>query len=239
MNAEPAFFAVEGETARTTVAGEEVVLDRSGAAYLPALALLCVSDLHLEKGSSFAARRGVLMPPYDTVATLLRLQAVVDRYRPRMVISLGDSFHDQGGSARLPEPLRLDLSALAAGRDWFWIAGNHDPDAPCGLPGDTVQEIAVGNLVFRHEPIVRASSGEVAGHLHPCARIVQRGRSVRRRCFAADGGRLVMPAFGAFTGSLNVLDRAYAGLFRRDGLMAYMIGSQRIYSIAGAMLRPG
>jgi DNA ligase-associated metallophosphoesterase len=224
--------------ALVTIAGEAAICDPHGALFFPALDLLCVSDLHLEKGSSFA-RRGSLIPPYDTVATLKRLAAVVEHYTPRTVISLGDSFHDGQGAERLPASLRENLSALVAGRDWFWVAGNHDPEPPAGLPGETVREVAIGSLVFRHEPTKHAPEGEIAGHLHPCARIVQRGRSLRRRCFATDGARLVMPAFGAYTGSLNVLDRAYAGLFRREGLFAYMIGASRIFAIAGGLLRPG
>lgn len=236
--AEPIFLPGEPHVAGISVAGEAALCDRRGALYFPDLGLLCVSDLHLEKGSSLA-RRGMLVPPYDTVATLLRLQAVIDHYRPKMVVSLGDSFHDVEGSARLPERMRLDLTAMMAGRDWFWVSGNHDPRPPAGLPGDTVEALAVGALTFRHEPSRKAPPGEIAGHLHPCARIVQRGRSVRRRCFASDGGRVVMPAFGAYTGSLNVLDRAYAGLFNADGLFAYMIGATKVFAISGAMLRPG
>lgn len=222
----------------TEIAGERAICDPRGVLFFPELDLLAVSDLHLEKGSSFA-RRGILLPPYDTAATLRMLQEVVDRYRPRTVISLGDSFHDPEASGRMPEPFRRQLEQMAAGRDWFWITGNHDPLAPHGLPGETVGEIAIGNLLFRHEPSSGAVEGEIAGHLHPCARIVQRGRSLRRRCFASDGRRMIMPAFGAFTGSLNVLDRAYAGLFLRETLRAYMLGADRIYRIAGSMLRPG
>lgn len=219
------------------IAGEEAVCDHGGALYFPALRLLAVSDLHLEKGSSFA-RRGVLAPPYDTAATLLALQAIIARYEPRIVISLGDSFHDGQGAARLPEAFKAHLLGLMAGRDWFWIAGNHDPLPPADLPGSTVSELAVSTLLFRHEPSRGEAHGEIAGHLHPCARIVQRGKSVRRRCFASDGARLIMPAFGAFTGSLNVLDRAYGGLFRRESLMAHMLGDGRVFPIAGARLRP-
>ncbi|HWK66047.1 MAG TPA: ligase-associated DNA damage response endonuclease PdeM [Rhizobiaceae bacterium] len=223
---------------QTEIAGEQAICDPRGALYFPALDLLAVSDLHLEKGSSFA-RRGVFLPPYDTAATLKMLHEVIDRYQPATVISLGDSFHDPDGSGRLPKAFRDQLQAMAAGRRWLWITGNHDPLAPRGLPGDTVDEVALGSLVFRHEPAAGAAEGEVAGHLHPCARIVQRGRSLRRRCFASDGRRMIMPAFGAFTGSLNVLDRAYAGLFLWETLRAYMIGADRIYRIAGSMLRPG
>ncbi|WP_379063346.1 ligase-associated DNA damage response endonuclease PdeM [Mesorhizobium sp. UC74_2] len=228
--------AIGGEP--VTVAGERALCDARGVLFFPDLGLLAVSDLHLEKGSSFA-RRGALIPPYDTVATLARLEAVIADYQPKIVVSLGDSFHDGQGAERLHPDFRQRLEGLMAGRDWFWIAGNHDPEAPADLPGETVLQLAVGAVLFRHEPSRQRIEGEIAGHLHPCARIVQRGRSVRRRCFAGDGGRLIMPAFGAYTGSLNVLDRAYQGLFRRETLMAYMLGAERVFAISGAMLRPG
>jgi DNA ligase-associated metallophosphoesterase len=220
-----------------SIAGIAALCDPSGALYLSEFGMLVVSDLHLEKGSSFA-RRGQFVPPYDTAATLRRLHAVIATYAPRIVVSLGDSFHDGEGAARLPESFRLQLEALMTGRDWIWVAGNHDPDVPGGLPGDCVEELAIANLVFRHEPSIGAPQGEVAGHLHPCARIVQRGRSVRRRCFASDGARLVMPAFGAFTGSLNVMDRTYRGLFAWERFMAYMLGDATVFPIAGSRLRP-
>lgn len=221
-----------------TIAGERAVCDPRGALYFPALRLLAVSDLHLEKGSSFARRR-VFLPPYDSAATLAKLASVIADYRPERVISLGDSFDDAKGAGLMPDIFRQQLKALMAGRDWFWVAGNHDPEAPEGLPGETVQEIAIGGLTFRHEPSGTAVEGEIAGHLHPGARIVRRGQSVRRPCFASDGRRLIMPAFGAFTGTLNVLDRAYAGLFEWATFRAYVLGSRRIYPITGSTLRPG
>ena len=229
---------IEVNEQAVAIAGEAAIVDRRGALFFAASRLLVVSDLHLEKGSSFA-RRGMLIPPYDSAATLAQLAAVIAEHDPAIVISLGDSFHDGKGAERLHASFRAHLEALMAGRQWFWIAGNHDPDMPANLPGETVRELGLSGLLFRHEPAHGAAPGEISGHLHPCARIVQRGRSVRRRCFATDGDRLIMPAFGAYTGSLNVLDRAYAGLFKRDGLMAYMIGADRVFPISGSMLRPG
>ena len=220
------------------IAGETAFCDPRGALVLPDHGLLIVSDLHLEKGSA-AARRGRLLPPYDTAATLDLLAAVIADHRPRVVVSLGDSFHDDGGTQRMPAPYRQRLVALMAGREWIWVAGNHDPAAPAGLPGIVAQEIAVGRLRLRHEPRPGALPGEIAGHLHPGATVVQRGRAVRRRCFASDGQRLVMPAFGAFTGALNVLDRAYDGLFRRESLVAHMLGEARVYAVAGHRLHRG
>lgn len=213
------------------VDGTAVTCDRSGVLWLPDSGALVVSDLHLEKGAAFA-RRGLLLPPYDTAATLARLGEAIARYNPRLVISLGDSFHDRTGSRFLPDCYREALTALQQGRQWAWIEGNHDPDRPEGLCGAWCSELHVETLVFRHEPKQGAADGEVAGHLHPSARVVRRGKGVRRPCFASDGKRLLMPAFGSTTGGLDLRHPAMRGLFDKSGLVAHLLGRDRIYSVA-------
>lgn len=197
--------------------------------------MLVVADLHLEKGSSFA-RRGQFLPPYDTSETLHRLARIVGRLDPSVVVALGDSFHDDGGAGRLLPHDREALRALQRGRDFVWIAGNHDPGRPAGVDGDHMAELAVGPVTFRHEPRVGAA-GEIAGHLHPSARVAGRARSVRRKCFAADGHRLILPAFGAYAGGLNILDRAFAGLFARATFRAFVVGEERVYAVGPRALR--
>jgi DNA ligase-associated metallophosphoesterase len=211
--------------------GTRVACGHEGVLYMPDSGILVVSDLHLEKGAAFA-RRGMLLPPYDTAATLARLGAALLRFRPKGVVSLGDSFHDRKGSAHLPPAYRDALRELQAGRDWMWIEGNHDPDAPVGLPGEFHAEIYAETLVMRHEPAKGPAPGEIAGHLHPAARVVRRGKGVRRACFACDGARLVMPAFGTTTGTLELRHPALRSLFDHAALMAHMIGRDRIYSVA-------
>jgi len=215
-----------------TVAGVALVLDPAGALYWPEEGALIVSDLHLEKGSSFAAR-GVLLPPYDTAATLARLACLIARYAPRLVIALGDSFHDGQGPSRLADRDRATLTTLQRGRDWLWVAGNHDPAPARGVGGSGAAMLALGTLVFRHEPTADAYEGEVAGHLHPVARIAVRGRAISRRCFASDGRRLVMPAFGAYAGGLNVRHRAFAPLLG-SAFTAHLLGERRLYRFAAA-----
>ncbi len=219
------------------VAGVTLVADPAGALYWADEGLLVVADLHLEKGSAFAAR-GVLLPPYDTAATLARLARLVERYAPRLLIALGDSFHDGGGPLRMAPGDRGVLAVLQRGRDWVWIAGNHDPDLPAGVGGGRADVLAFGPLTFRHEPSEQTADGEIAGHLHPLARVTQRGRAVSRRCFANDGKRLVMPAFGAYAGGLNVLDRAIFGLFGTLAFTAHMLGERRLYAIAAQRCLP-
>jgi uncharacterized protein len=210
-----------------SINGTALVADRAGALYWPREGVLAIADLHLEKGSSFA-KRGVLLPPYDTAATLARLAAVIMRYAPRCVIALGDSFHDGGGPGRLADADRTQLRALQVGRDWIWITGNHDPEPAQNIGGQFGGALAIGDLTFRHIP--SGSAGEIAGHLHPVARVSHRGRAVSRRCFAADALRMVMPAFGAFAGGLNIRDAAFADLFGTLAFTAHMLGEDRLYS---------
>lgn len=212
------------------VGAVEFLADLSGALFWEQERLLVVSDLHLEKGSSFAIR-GVLLPPYDTVATLSRLAAVVAHYDPRTVIALGDSFHDRDAHERLSEPDREALSTLQISRDWIWIAGNHDPALPSDLGGAVASEVAISGIVFRHEPT--GTAGEIAGHLHPKARVSTRGRSMERRCFASDGARAIMPAFGAYAGGLSIRDRAFAKIFATD-FIAHVLGDSRMHAIAAS-----
>lgn len=216
-----------------TIAGVTLIADPAGALFWPDERLLAVADLHLEKGSAFAAR-GVLLPPYDTTATLARLAKLIEHYRPAVIVALGDSFHDGGGAARMPDVSRAALAALQRGRDWLWLTGNHDPDPPQGVGGRVAAQLAIGPLLFRHEPSPHGADGEIAGHLHPSARVAQRGRGVARRCFAADAKRMVMPAFGAYAGGLNIRDRAFVALFGALSFTAHLLGAGRLYAIPAA-----
>ncbi|TSJ64670.1 ligase-associated DNA damage response endonuclease PdeM [Starkeya sp. 3C] len=212
------------------LAGVHLLLDPAGALYWPEERLLVVADLHLEKGSAFAAR-GVPLPPYDSRATLALLERIAARWQPRAIVALGDSFHDRGAAARLGSDERASLAALGRGREMIWIAGNHDPDPAPELGGNHLDLLRLGPLTLRHEPAPGFVRGEIVGHFHPVARLVQRGRSLRRRCFATDGSRLVMPALGAYAGGLNIRDAALAGLFVRD-YAAHLVGAARTYRIA-------
>ncbi|WP_293611610.1 ligase-associated DNA damage response endonuclease PdeM [Ponticaulis sp.] len=204
-----------------------------GALWWAAQKTLIVSDLHLEKGSSFA-RAGQHLPPYDTRTTLALIRRLIGELKPERVISLGDSFHDPRAHERLPAEDWEAICALTHQLDWIWVEGNHDPDPPEGLGGTPSKEFRLGRLIFRHEPT--GETGEISGHLHPCARLMGRGnKMVRRRCFITNGNSLILPSMGAFTGGLNVLEPVYQPLFP-TGMKVFMTGTDRVYAIPTSRL---
>ncbi len=262
-------------------AGERLLLDPTGALIWPEAGLLVVADLHLEKATA-AARRGSLLPPWDTRITLDRLWQVLRRWRPRVLVALGDSFHDARAAARLPAAERARLVAITTAHDTVWVAGNHDPGPPAGLPGTACSEFAHRGLVFRHQAELariggeaelarvgggaelarigggaelarvgggaelalggggaelarggagaeRTLGGEVSAHFHPKARVLTRAGAVSRPCFVASSQRLLLPAFGAYAGGLDVTHPALAALFPRGGRV-FMLGRERLFS---------
>lgn len=213
------------------LAGVELLPCLSGAVYVPAYEALLVADLHLEKGSS-RAHRGVHLPPYDTRAGLAALDRAISHWQPTQVLLLGDSFHDAGGPERMPPEDRATLDRLAKAADLTWLSGNHDPDLPAHLPGSRVNEVALGTITLRHEPSPDASA-EIAGHLHPVAVISRRGRRVRAKCFVLSPRRLIMPAFGAFTGGLDVRHDAFRPLLPGDHFRVTMIGRSALHTLPG------
>jgi uncharacterized protein len=219
------------------LAGVGLSLDASGALWWPEARTLVVADMHLEKGSAYAAR-GQLLPPYDSAATLARLAKLVARLRPARLIALGDSFHDIRAGGRMDETAVRALAGLAAGLDIVWIAGNHDPDVPDWLPGMRCAEIAEAGLAFRHEPRPGCQPGEIAGHLHPVAKVVGERGSIRRKAFVTDGERLLIPAFGAYAGGLNLREEAIARLFRQGAITAHVCGTARVYPVGERRLAP-
>ena len=217
------------------IADERVILDPRGVAFLAEHRTLVVSDLHLEKGSAFA-RRGALLPPYDTMATLIRLSLILGDYRPACIVSLGDGFHDTAGARLITGEAADLLTTMAASVCWIWIRGNHDPVLPSTLPGDVADDLRVGGLHLRHLPSPE-ENGQIAGHLHPKARIAGRRRRVSRPCFVENGHRLLMPAFGSYAGGLNVLDTAISDLFG-TGFVVHVMGEHRLHRPAVRQLLP-
>jgi uncharacterized protein len=237
LGLKPERFHLLLETVSQSVAlcGKQLIADNSGALYWPGEATLLVADLHLEKGSAHA-ERGSFLPPYDTRQTLMRLAEVIDRYEPARVIALGDSVHDVSAARRMAvEDLQI-LRIMQEDREWIWLTGNHDPKIAPSLGGRALGELSIGGIALRHQPSTGGVTHEIAGHMHPAARLSMYGYSIRRPCFVGNGRRLVMPAFGAFAGGLNVLDDAFEPLFGNGGLAVWMLGQEGLYPVATRFL---
>ncbi|MCE6959397.1 ligase-associated DNA damage response endonuclease PdeM [Cereibacter sphaeroides] len=202
-----------------TLAGAALVALPSGALWWPGERLLCVSDLHLGKSERLARRGGTLLPPYETRATLTRLDADLEATGAGAVLCLGDSFDDGAAAEALPEDERLWLRRLMAGRDWTWILGNHDP-APVDCGGTYRAEVTLGALSFRH---IASGEAEVSGHYHPKCALAGKARP----CFLLDGSRLILPAYGAYTGGLWCHDPALVALMR-PGALAILTGHRAL-----------
>jgi DNA ligase-associated metallophosphoesterase len=183
-------------------AGETFVASPEGALYWPSQKALLVADLHLEKASWFA-RLGQFLPPYDSVATLTALEALVESTGVQKLYCLGDSFHDRFGCDRLPEHARALLLRMTTKLDWTWILGNHDPGFADHCGGTLVEELKVAGIILRHEANREDPRPEMSGHFHPKYRVNMRGRHVSRRCFVASSTKLILPAFGSLTGGLD------------------------------------
>jgi DNA ligase-associated metallophosphoesterase len=226
-------------TDRTTATfdfhGATLLADVSGALVWPDQKTLVVADLHLEKGSAFAVN-GTHLPPYDSRETLRRLATVLRRHNPRRVVCLGDSFHDTDAADRLADDDAAALRKLTAAHEWVWITGNHDPKPPDGLGGISTPDFRGGNLLFRHEA-ARKAEGEISGHYHPKASVTVRNRRVGGRCFVTDGKRLILPAFGAYAGGLDVHSPAIERLLGPD-YRVFILGKARVYGFRRKRLLP-
>jgi hypothetical protein len=223
------------EAGRLLLNGVELFAEPSGALWWPAAGTLIVADLHFEKGTSYA-QRGVLLPPYDTRTTLARLAEAIGP-RVERVICLGDSFHDGDGPNRLSQADAAALRKLVERHDWIWIAGNHDPVLPAILGGRTIiGELRLDGLVMRHQAEADAI-GEISGHYHPKSHIDVRGRRLSGACFIHDERRIVLPAFGAYTGGLHIESEPIRALFPASFRIDLVLRGQlmrREYPIAAA-----
>ena len=187
---------------------------------------MCVADMHIGKAERIAREGGGLIPPYDTRETLNRLQALVDALRPEKVVALGDSFDDAQAEDGLERDAFISLAAMMSGRHWIWIAGNHDP-GPVEIGGTWRSLYREGPLTFQHMAQSGTVSGEISGHYHPKHRIVAQGRTLSRPAFVIDRSRVILPAFGAYTGGLRTSDPVLRDLMSQDGI-AVMTGREAV-----------
>lgn len=215
-----------------TLGGIRFVPDLSGALFAPELGALLVADLHLEQGASLA-RRGIAVPPYDTGATLDALESVLAETRAKTLYLLGDSFHDAVAHLAIEEDILSRLTALTSRIETIWISGNHDPAPKPNLGGAHVAQAQLGAITLRHEPRPLPKDDlEIAGHLHPGAGIAQRGHMVRGKCFVHDRRRIILPAFGSYTGGLSIHSQPFRHLIAVETAQVFMLARGKVHRFA-------
>ncbi len=218
---------------RISLNGLDFIPDLSGALFVPDFKTLLIADLHLEKASNMA-RRGVHLPPYDTRASLMQLEAVIAQTRPEQLIFLGDSFHDDGARERIDGADLARLRALSESAATIWITGNHDPHPPTDIGGRIADHVVLGGVTLRHEPKKLGEEDfEISGHLHPGSAVSQRGKRIHCKCFIADSRRLIMPAFGSFTGGLSISAPPFKALYVERNFHVWMLSQRAIYKFPG------
>lgn len=213
---------------RLSFAGCELLLDTRRALFWPALSCLIVSDLHLEKGS-FLRQYNAALPCLDTEDTLTRLEALINSYHPRHVVCLGDSFHDAHADQRMRRQTVERLNGLCQRVDqWSWILGNHDPKIPASLYGEAIPHIRLGPIYLSHEPAAH-DFPQIFGHFHPKLQLKYRGVRLNGRCFCVSKSRLLMPAFGAYTGGLSVRDSAISAAMNDEDSTHFLIYNHKLW----------
>jgi DNA ligase-associated metallophosphoesterase len=214
---------------KITFANHEAELGAEGVLWIPALKLLCVADLHFEKGSFFS-RFSTFLPPYDSLETIKQLEKAVSQYQPEILIAAGDSFHDKNAADRLSAELREQLDVLISRvQQWFWITGNHDPSIATHIKGTRAEELKIGGINFRHKTEGGAFA-EVSGHYHPKLRKNIRGQMISARCFVREGNRLILPSFGKYTGGLDVNSPAFLEVVGAANRELFVAHEDRVFS---------
>ncbi len=226
------------QTIEIRFANERLLLDAAKAVWMPLRRMLIVSDLHFEKGSYLTRYGGHMLPKLDTHDTLQRLKAVIERYQPERVVSLGDSFHDCAATKRMnQEDMQLLHGLCEAVPSWQWVFGNHDPELPCDLPGERVHQLQLEGLLLSHEP-ENSRLPQIIGHYHPKFSLNRAGHKLSGPCFCVSDRMLIMPSFGSYTGGLNVQDQAIQSLFEQTDVRYYMPYREKLWPLRYQPERP-
>lgn len=210
--------------------------DHSGAVFIPLHKILIVADLHFEKAHSLSEKRGMSFPPFDSRDTLLRLKNIMKHYKPNRLICLGDTWHDARGPQRMQIADRKLFQEIITTCETQFVIGNHDQNIT-ELDGLSFhKDIRIGAIALRHEPIENQDLFQICGHFHPVAKIKQKGRVIRRRCFYLTRKQCVLPALGSLTGGLNCLDEAFETFMSVEDRRVVVIGRDRLYHLGMARL---
>ena len=199
------------ESIKKNIKGEKFVFDKSGSIFLENLNTLIFSDLHLGKGLSFA-NLGNLIPPFDLDETLLNLKNIIEKYNPKRLISLGDSFHENKSIQKMERKYVNIINNLFHKINITWIEGNHDSNLLFKekIQGNFKNFYKLKNFKFVHSKseIDELNIFEFSGHYHPKITLKFNGLNYSYKCFILTDSFCILPSFGTYTGGLDIKSSA-------------------------------
>jgi hypothetical protein len=240
-------------------AGNRMLLDGHGVLVWPAQNLLIFSDLHLEKGSFLTQFANPLprFDSKDTLKRMRLLIERYDcKHIVCLGDSLHDG---NALSRMQQDDLKALNAMVKQVARWTWVLGNHDPEIPLEILGERCAHLQLQNVLMVHEPedlesflydrnkahsnlnenlleksshkqeCTQDPSAQIIGHFHPKSSYKISNRKVTGKTFIQTPTLLLMPAFGKYTGGLDINDKAFTPLFARKEALVYLTYHQKIY----------
>lgn len=175
----------------------------SGALFWEKHSILLISDVHLGKVSHFR-KYGAAVPQQAVQQNFDALTAVVEHFKPKSILFLGDLFH----SAINIEWSLFEQWVQTTSQEIILVSGNHDIISPLkyeALNIKVIPELTLDSFLLTHHPEERDGFFNFSGHIHPAIKLSGLGRqSVRLPCFYKTEHQMILPAFGEFTGTYTL-----------------------------------
>ena len=199
-----------------TTHGEELILDKERALYLPKHQLLAISDLHLGKSAHFR-QAGVQVPSTIAQSDLHRLSSLIEKYKPETLLINGDMFH---------HGLNTDIDEFAIWQKQYQnlhlllVKGNHDRLTSADYHAMKIEihepSFCLGPFCFIHDAPQNTQEElyPISGHIHPGVTIVGKAKQrLKFPCFFFGTEYAVLPAFSLFTGLYNIYPKTKERIF--------------------------
>ena len=187
-----------------------------------------VSDLHLEKGSSFASL-GQFIPPFDSEETLKKLINFFKTHEVQTIILLGDTFHDGGALNRMSSKVKSIFDSLVENYEIIFVLGNHENKMKSAFI-KFYERYIVDDIYFLHEAVLEKKY-QISGHFHPVASLKINSKQITEKCLIHSENHIIMPAFGEFTGGLNINNPVFKPFLNRNYYI-YFLTKKSVYKFA-------
>ena len=206
----------------------EFKINNDGVLFWLEKKIAIVSDLHLEKGSSFASL-GQFIPPFDSEETLKKLINFFKTHEVQTIILLGDTFHDRGALNRMSSKVKSIFDSLVENYEIIFVLGNHENKMKSAFI-KFYERYIVDDIHFLHEAVLEKKY-QISGHFHPVASLKINSKQITEKCLIHSENHIIMPAFGEFTGGLNINNPVFKPFLNRNYYI-YFLTKKSVYKFA-------